>query len=156
MTTDRPSDRVVAAERVIAAPREVIFELIADPARQPEWDGNDNLAGADPGQRVRAVGTSFTMRLTKAGAVRENVIVEFDEGRLIAWKPSEVGSPPPGHLWRWELFDDERGTRVVHTYDWSDLHDAKREVRARATTPARLAASIERLAAVAGGAADSD
>ncbi|WP_040518642.1 SRPBCC family protein [Gordonia neofelifaecis] len=141
--------RVVSVERVIAAPRSSVFELIADPARQPEWDGNDNLAEADPGQRVRAVGDDFEMHLTKTGAVRANRVVEFDEGRLIAWRPSEPGRPEPGHLWRWELFDVDEGVRVVHTYDWTALHEEKREVRARATTPDRLAASIDRLAALA-------
>ncbi|CCH73781.1 hypothetical protein BN11_3250002 [Nostocoides australiense Ben110] len=50
--------KVVSAEQVVAAPAEVIFDLIADPARQPEWDGNDNLLQADSGQRVRAAGRS--------------------------------------------------------------------------------------------------
>jgi hypothetical protein len=44
----------------------------------------------------------FTMRLTK-GAIRENHVVEFAEGRRIAWRPAEPGQEPPGHLWRWEL-----------------------------------------------------
>ncbi|WP_411815838.1 SRPBCC family protein [Gordonia sp. LUNF6] len=143
------SARVVSAERIVAAPRSRIFELIADPARQPEWDGNDNLTAAEPGRRVRRVGDVFTMRLTKPGAVRENHVVEFDEGRLIAWLPSEVGKNPPGHLWRWELFEHADGTRVVHTYDWTELHDPKREARARATTSERLASSIDRLARLA-------
>jgi uncharacterized protein YndB with AHSA1/START domain len=34
--------RVVSVGREVAAPPEVIFELIADPARQPECDANDN------------------------------------------------------------------------------------------------------------------
>jgi uncharacterized protein YndB with AHSA1/START domain len=141
--------RVVTASRDIAAPAAEIFELIADPAQQPRWDGNDNLAEAPAGQRVRAVGDVFNMGLTM-GAVRENHVVEFDEGRLIAWRPSEVGGVPPGHLWRWELqsLDDSR-TRVTHTYDWSQLMDEMRLPRARATTPERLAASLQRLAHLA-------
>jgi uncharacterized protein YndB with AHSA1/START domain len=140
-------ETVVSARRVIAAPAAAIFELIADPAMQPRWDGNDNLAEAAAGQRVRAVGDVFTMTLTM-GAVRENHVVEFEEGALIAWRPSEAGATPPGHLWRWELepLGDAR-TRVTHTYDWSALTDEKRLVRARATTSEKLAASIERLAA---------
>jgi uncharacterized protein YndB with AHSA1/START domain len=137
---------VVTAGREIAAPAAVIFELIADPARQPAWDGNDNLARAASGQRVRAVGDVFTMVLTK-GSVRENHVVEFEEGRLLAWRPSEPGQPPPGHLWRWVLepIDDSR-TRVTHTYDWTQLRDPKRLPRARATTEASLRASLDRLA----------
>lgn len=142
-------NHIVSVGREIAAPAAAIFEFIADPAQQPSWDGNDNLAQAPTGQRVHAVGDVFTMMLT-LGTVRENHVVEFEEGRRIAWLPSEQGAEPPGHLWRWELqpLDDDR-TLVTHTYDWSRLTDEKRLVRARATTPAKLAASIERLAELA-------
>lgn len=141
--------RVVAASREIAAPAEVIFELIADPSQQPRWDGNENLAEAPAGQRVREVGDVFTMTITQ-GSDRQNHIVEFEESRLIAWRPSEVGKEPPGHLWRWQLepLGDNR-TLVTHTYDWSQLTDEKRLVRARATTADKLQASIDRLAALA-------
>src|SRR3954451_16660340 len=94
--------KVVSAQLVIDAAAPVVFELIAHPARQPAWDGNDNLATAAEGQRVRAVGDVFTMTLT-GGAVRENRVVEFEEARRIAWLPSEPEAEPPGHLWRWEL-----------------------------------------------------
>jgi uncharacterized protein YndB with AHSA1/START domain len=141
--------RVVSASRDIAAPAGRIFELIADPAQQPRWDGNDNLADAPAGQRVRAVGDVFVMGLT-FGATRENHVVEFTEGRLIAWKPAEPGQPQPGHLWRWELepIDDAR-TRVTHTYDWTALTDEKRLSRARQTSADWLQASLARLAALA-------
>lgn len=142
-------NHIVSVGREIAAPAAAIFEFIADPAQQPSWDGNDNLAQAPTGQRVHAVGDVFTMMLT-LGTVRENHVVEFEEGRRIAWLPSEEGTEPPGHLWRWELqpLDDDR-TLVTHTYDWSRLTDEKRLVRARATTPEKLAASIARLAELA-------
>jgi uncharacterized protein YndB with AHSA1/START domain len=143
------ASRVVSASREIAAPADKIFELIADPSRQPRWDGNDNLAEAQAGQRVRAVGDAFTMTLTM-GSVRTNHIVEFEEGRLIAWLPSEPGKEPPGHLWRWQLrpVDDSR-TLVTHTYDWSRLTDEMRLPRARATTADKLKASVDRLAELA-------
>jgi uncharacterized protein YndB with AHSA1/START domain len=144
------SGRVVRASREIAAGPERIFELIADPARQPDWDGNDNLAAADAGQRVRRAGEVFTMTLTR-GDVRENHVVEFEEGRRIAWTPAEVGKPPPGHRWRWELEPSGSATRVTCTYDWTALTDAKRLVRARATTADRLRASLDRLAGLAEG-----
>ncbi len=140
--------RVVNASRDVAGPAATIFELIADPAQQPRWDGNDNLAEASTGQRVRKVGDVFTMTLTM-GVDRENHVVEFEDGRLIAWRPSEPGATPPGHLWRWQLEPiDDTHTRVTHTYDWSQLSDEKRLVRARATTPDRLQASLDRLAAL--------
>ena len=144
-------NRVVTATRTIAAPTSIVFELIADPAQQPRWDGNDNLAEAAGGQRVRAVGEVFTMTLT-GGEVRENHVVEFEEGRLIAWTPSEVGKPPPGHLWRWQVEVAPGGTsRVTHTYDWTGLTDENRVPRARRTGTEQLAASLDRLAALAEG-----
>jgi uncharacterized protein YndB with AHSA1/START domain len=141
--------KVATASRDVAAPADAIFELIADPAQQPRWDGNDNLAEAPAGQRVREVGAVFTMSLTQ-GTIRENHVVEFDEGRLIAWRPAEPGATPPGHLWRWELEPvDASRTRVTHTYDWSQLTDANRLPRARATTADRLQKSVDLLAALA-------
>jgi uncharacterized protein YndB with AHSA1/START domain len=146
---DDTGPRVVSASREIAASPERIFALIADPVQQVRWDGNDNLAEAAFGQRVRGVGDMFTMTLT-TGSVRENHVVEFEEARRIAWHPSEVHRRQPGHLWRWELVPLGDGrTRVVHTYDWTRLTDGKRLPRARRTTPDRLLASVDRLAALA-------
>jgi len=151
MTTEQEAPRVATASRDVAAAPGEIFELIADPAQQPRWDGNDNLAAAAPGQRVRRAGDVFTMTLTNGG-IRDNHVVEFDEGRLIAWRPAEQGREPPGHLWRWELEPvGAARTRVTHTYDWTRLTDEKRLPRARATTPVRLQASLDRLAVLAEG-----
>ena len=142
---------MVSACREIAAEPEQIFELIADPAVQPRWDGNDNLAAAPAGQRVRQAGDVFTMTLTR-GSVRENHVVEFEEGRRIAWMPAEPGQERPGHLWRWELEPvGASRTRVTCTYDWTRLTDEKRLPRARATTADRLQASLDRLATLAEG-----
>lgn len=149
MTSHEDVPRVVRASREIAASAGSIFELIADPAQQPRWDGNDNLAEAPGGQRVRALGEVFTMTTTK-GLVRENHVVEFEEGRLIAWRPAEPGRQPPGHLWRWALEPiGPSRTRVTHTYDWTKLTDEGRLPRARATTSDKLRASLDRLGALA-------
>jgi uncharacterized protein YndB with AHSA1/START domain len=142
-------DRVVSASRRIGAPAERIFELIADPSRQPEWDGNHNLGQAAGGQRVRVVGDVFVMVLSK-GTIRENHVVEFEEGRRIAWRPAPPGEQPPGHLWRWTLEPvDETHTLVTHTYDWTELTDVTRLAKARATTADNLHASLDRLAEIA-------
>ncbi|TNM64096.1 polyketide cyclase [Streptomyces sp. NP160] len=150
MSSTTPDEaRVVSASRDVAADAATLFELIADPERQPRWDGNDNLAGAAPGQRVTAAGQVFRTTLT-TGSVRENHVVEFSEGRRIAWRPATEGEPPAGHLWRWEL--EPLGpslTRVTHTYDWTQLTDEQRLPRARATGPEELRASVDRLAELA-------
>lgn len=143
-----PEGRVVSASRDIAASAATIFELIADPSQQPRWDGNDNLsASASP--RLSRVGEIFVMTITK-GTDRDNHVVEFEEGRRIAWRPADPGQTPAGHLWRWELAPiGQDRTRVIHTYDWSELTDAKRMVRARETSSSWLEASLARLATLA-------
>jgi uncharacterized protein YndB with AHSA1/START domain len=149
MTSHEQPRRVVTANREITASADRIFELIADPAQQPRWDGNDNLKQAAPGQRVRAVGDVFTMRLTRGG-IRDNHVVDFEEGRRIAWLPAVQGKSPPGHLWVWEL--EPLGpslTLVSHTYDWTELTDRSRIPRAQATTAVKLQASLDRLATIA-------
>lgn len=139
---------VVSSSRETTAGAGQIFDLIADPAQQPRWDGNDNLSEAPAGQRVRAVGDVFSMTTT-SGKVRENHVVDFEEGRRIAWRPAEPGGEPLGHEWRWELEPiDSSRTRVTHTYDWTELTDEGRFGRARATTSDMLQASLDRLAAL--------
>ncbi len=91
------------------------------------------------------------MTLTR-GNVRENHVVQFDEGRLIAWRPAEPAKEPPGHIWLWELESiDSSHTIVTHTYDWTALTDEERIPRARATTADKLRASLDRLADLAEG-----
>jgi uncharacterized protein YndB with AHSA1/START domain len=148
MADDTDIPRVVSASREIAARAKRIFEFIADPSQQPLWDGNDNLAKAEPGQRIQRAGDVFYMTLTN-DSVRENHVVDFAEARRVAWTPSEVGQRPPGHLWRWELepLGDSR-TRVTHTYDWSRLTDQHRLAFARLMTSEKLRASLDRLAEI--------
>jgi uncharacterized protein YndB with AHSA1/START domain len=151
MTSDGEDVRIVSASREVAAGPGQIFGLIADPAQQPRWDGNDNLAEAAEGQRIHGTGEVFVMTTT-SGTVRENHVVEFEEGRRVAWTPADPGRAPAGHLWRWELDPlDASRTRVTHTYDWSRLSDEKRVPRARATTADKLQASLDRLAALVEG-----
>ena len=155
MTTQETAERVLSASREIEASAGTIFELIADPAQQPRWDANDNLAQAAPGQRVHGVGDVFAMTLTGTSGIRDNRVVEFEEGRLIAWLPGDAGQEPAGHLWRWELEPiGESRTLVTHTYDWTGLPKETPETRlrrARSTTTDMLRASLDRLAALAEG-----
>jgi uncharacterized protein YndB with AHSA1/START domain len=142
-------ETIVIATRAISASAEKIFDLIADPAIQPSWDGNNNLAEAAAGQRVHRVGDVFKTTLTN-GAVRENHVVEFVEGAKIAWRPAEPGKKPPGHLWRWEVSEiNPTLSSVTHTYDWTELTDRSRLERARSTTPEMLRESMDRLAMLA-------
>ncbi|MGO1174243.1 MAG: hypothetical protein ACTHXO_12780 [Actinomycetaceae bacterium] len=137
--------RVVSASLEIEAPAAEIFELIAVPANQPRWDGNDNLVESPVTTQVAEVGEVFEM-LNTSGSTRANTVSELEQDRLVAWMPGVVGEEPVGHVWRWELRPESEGrTLVTHTYDWTNLHDEKRLTRARATTSEHLLASVRRL-----------
>lgn len=138
--------QVITASREIDAPAATVFELLADPAQHASWDGNDNVVELVRGGRVRATGEVFAMRTTK-GNVRDNRVVAFEEGRLIAWRPGDDGGEPAGHEWRWEVEPLGEGRcRATHTYDWRELTDERRRARAESTTERNLSASLDKLA----------
>jgi uncharacterized protein YndB with AHSA1/START domain len=109
--------RKVSVERIISAPPERIFDVLADPRMHPRIDGSGSVRGAlrqAPDRLHEGARFSMSMRLGVPYVIR-NRVVEFEENRLIAWR--HVGQ----HRWRWELEPVEGGTRVVHTFDWSTV-----------------------------------
>ena len=111
-------DRQVSRAVVVAAPPQEIFDLLADPRRHPELDGSGTLTGRPTGPDRLSLGARFGMSLHFHGVPYRvtNTVVEFVEGRLIAWRHFYR------HVWRWELepvdVDGEPGTRVTETFDW--------------------------------------
>ncbi|MCP5025356.1 MAG: dimethyladenosine transferase [Actinomycetia bacterium] len=109
------SDQIVSVSRVIAAPANQIFDVLADPARHAEIDGSDSVRKARLTDPVRLrMGSRFGMDMHIGVPYRiTNVVVEFEEGRLIAWR--HFGR----HRWRYELEPVQAGTRVTESFDWS-------------------------------------
>jgi hypothetical protein len=94
------SDGLVSEERIIAAEPQTLFDIIADPAMHPVIDGSGSVVAVRPGNPPRlSKGATFSMDM-KIGATYKirNAVVEFDEGRRIAWRHFY------GHVWRY-LFD---------------------------------------------------
>lgn len=108
--------RQVSAERVIPAPPERIFDLVADPAMHPVIDGSGTVTASHGGSPTRlTLGAEFGMSMRIGVRYRlTNRVVELSEGRRIAW--SHIG----GARWRYELEPVDGGTRVRETFDWSD------------------------------------
>ena len=105
----------VSVERVIAAPPEKIFDVLADPSEHPVIDGSGTVKSTRGDQPARlSLGAKFGMSM-RLGIpyVIKNTVVEFEEGRLIAWR--HFGR----HRWRYELEPVDGGTKVCETYDWS-------------------------------------
>ncbi|MFO7962263.1 MAG: SRPBCC family protein [Nitriliruptoraceae bacterium] len=138
-----PKQRKVSTSRVIAADRQALFDLVADPRMHPVIDGSGTVTGARDGLPERlSSGASFGMDM-KAGASYRitNTVVEFEEGQRIAWRHMS------GHRWRYEFRDVEGGTEVTETFDWSTARAKlplelagfpKRNLRGMEATLARL------------------
>lgn len=108
------SDRSVSVSRVIDAPQQAIFDVLADFRMHPVIDGSGTVSGGLSGPDRLKKGAKFGMRM-RIGLpyVIRNTVVEFEEGRLIAWRHFH------GHRWRYELRSVDGGTEVTETFDWS-------------------------------------
>ncbi len=110
----------VHVERVIEAPASAIFAVVADASRHQEIDGSGTVQGVkQPGEPLR-LGSEFGMSM-KMGLPysTKNVVVEFEQDRLIAWKTTGLGGLIGGRIWRYELEPSGEGTLVRETWDVS-------------------------------------
>lgn len=143
--------RSVSASRRIAATPERLFALLADPLKHPLIDGSATLqrvVGKPPTRLGPGSRFSVDMHLGVPYRIR-NTVVEFHEGRRIAWAHAGAAR------WRWELEPDgEGGTQVTETFDWSRCPVGYRLFVERFGFPERnrraIEASLERLAALVG------
>jgi hypothetical protein len=105
----------VSVERVIPAPADQIFDVLANPAMHPVLDGSGTVRSAPAGNPERlSLGAKFGMGMRLVGPYRtRNTVVEFEEGRRIAWHH------PARNTWRYELDPVDGGTRVRESFDYS-------------------------------------
>jgi len=121
----RPSNDTVSVQRLIPAPPEAIFDLLADPARHSEIDGSGTVGQprSSRGERRLALGDSFGMNMDwGVGYSTKNVVTEFEENRRIAWRtlaPSPLDKVFTGRTWRYQLEPHDGGTLVRETWDVS-------------------------------------
>lgn len=117
------SPRTVTAERIIAAPPESIFALLADPRRHTDIDGSGTVKEAKDLPPKLELGATFGMRMHRGLKYSMvNTVIEFEQNRRIAWQPF-----PPfpfslligGRIWRYDLEPVDGGTLVRETWDIS-------------------------------------
>ena len=79
---------VLTVERVVAAPPEVVFDILADASRHHLIDGSGMLQGANQGAPQRlALGATFGMAMKMLVPYSTvNRVVEFEDSRRIAWR----------------------------------------------------------------------
>ena len=137
----------MSESKVIAAPAQRLFDIVADPAMHPVMDGSGSVQAARAGGPQRlTLGARFGMDM-KLGAPYKitNTVVEFDEPHVIAWRHFN------GHVWRYLFETVEGGTRV--TEQW-DARPAKNRLLLRISGfPARnragIRATLDKLAELA-------
>lgn len=151
-----------SAQRLVHADAQSIFDVLADPFRHHLFDGSGMVRGTPHGPGRLGPGARFTMA-QKAGPIpyrSTNDVVEFEEGRRIAWATSthlwgrRLGG---GQIWRYELEPAENGTFVRETHDLSNAGFVA-VVMTRTGLADRyetaMAATLERLARLVEGQAD--
>jgi Polyketide cyclase / dehydrase and lipid transport len=151
-------DRDEVSATVAAAP-EVVYALVADVTRMPEFSPEvvrcrwlDGATGPAVGARFESVNASSGGRTWK----NRPVITAVDPGREIAWARTE---PLAGTVaWRYRFEPTDGGTRVVESYEverpitrlgWFVIESVFQGRNRRAALRAGMLATLERLQAVA-------
>ncbi len=111
-------------ERLVHAPAEAIFALVADPGRHRDIDGSGAVRRARAGAPGRlALDSKFGMSMRMGiPYLMVSTVIEFEDNRRIAWQtrpPGPIGLVAAGRIWRYELEPVEGGTLVKESWDVS-------------------------------------
>jgi uncharacterized protein YndB with AHSA1/START domain len=139
-------------ERMIPAPPEEIFALLADPRRHKDFDGSGTVRNAKNLPDSLSLGAKFGMSM-HLGIPYSMVstVIEYEPNRVIAWQ-----TYPPGHahrlaggrIWRYELEPVEGGTLVRETWDISQERLKALVQPARGKTIVGMTKTLERIEAL--------
>lgn len=105
--------RLAAARIVIDKPASELFDFIANPKNHPKIDGSKMVRGKAYGPKRLSMNSWFVMRQLRFGKIpylMPNKVVEFEEGKLIAWRNALPSR------WRYEFVTQSDGTTQVTQY----------------------------------------
>lgn len=148
-------DRVRVSVDVAGTPDQV-FDVIADPRRHVEFDGSGTIRECAEVPPRMEVGSVFVMRMRLNGTSyrSKNEVVEFEPGRVVAWRTTPhgrlLGIFFGGQIWRFEVEPSEPGCTVTHSWDASRLLRSPiptRLMRFEDRNRAGMQASLEKLQA---------
>ena len=121
----------VSVSRRIPAPAQVLFAVLADPARHRSVDGSGMVGQALTTSPISRAGDTFTMPMhnDEMGEYEiTNHVIDCQPNRRIAWEPALTAASRPQdqagigdrshHRWIYELTPDgPDATIVTETYD---------------------------------------
>jgi uncharacterized protein YndB with AHSA1/START domain len=153
----------ITVERVIDAPADQIFALIADAGKHSSFDGSGTVDHSAQASQPLSLGSTFGMSMRGRPESlflpyrTTNTVIEFETDRRIAWKTTMgplglIG----GRIWRYELepvagadASATGGTLVRETWDISS--DRQRPMLKMGSMPRQaedgMRATLERIAA---------
>jgi uncharacterized protein YndB with AHSA1/START domain len=147
----------ISVERIINAPADEIFAMIADAGRHSSFDGSGTVDHSAEVAQPLQLGSQFGMSMRGRPETlflpyrTTNTVIEFEPDRLIAWQTRTgplglIG----GRIWRYELSPVEGGTLVRETWDVSQ--DRQRPMLKMGAMPKQtedgMRATLERIAAI--------
>ncbi len=110
---DTGNPRLAAARIVINKPASELFDFIANPRNHPKIDGSKMVRGKAYGPKRLSMNSWFVMRQLRFGKIpylMPNKVVEFEEGKLIAWRNASPSR------WRYEFVAQSDATTQVTQY----------------------------------------
>jgi uncharacterized protein YndB with AHSA1/START domain len=146
----------VSVERVIKAPPDAIFSLLADAGQHATFDGSGSVNHATQGSVPLTLGSKFGMAMRGRKETlflpyrTTNTVIEYEPDRRIAWQTYGLGGLVGGRIWRYELTPADGGTLVRETWDVS-AEKQKRMVTGGSMpqqTEQGMAATLQRIAAL--------
>jgi uncharacterized protein YndB with AHSA1/START domain len=131
------ADDSVSATRVINAPAEAIFAVLADPASHATIDGTGWVRETPDSEPLIAPGQIFRMSMyhpnhPDGNYEMSNRVQVFDPPSTISWQPGyDAGDGTLGFggwIWRYDLTPaGPSNTTVTLSYDWSAVPDPIRQ-----------------------------
>lgn len=154
------ADERTSATVVIDAPAEVIFDVLADPAKHAAIDGTGWVRESLDNQPLTGSGQIFRMDMyhenhPDRGYRMANRVQVFDRPTAISWEPGyDTGDGSLGFggwSWRYDLVPEGPSkTKVTLSYDWSAVPDSIREhIQFPPFPPEHLGNSLANLAELA-------
>jgi hypothetical protein len=131
------ADERLSATTIINASAEVIFVVLADPAKHAAIDGTGWVREPLDSKPLTAVGQVFRMAMyhpnhPDGNYQMANRVQIFDPPSAIAWEPGQDndggGLRFGGWVWRYDLTPaGPSDTKVTLSYDWSAVPDLLRQ-----------------------------